>query len=419
MLLAGSLNADIFQALKDAANKAIEAQKSLNNPVEEHSDTIVASTDQSSAQQFNSLAEEAAFKKQQEQSTKQREKLVKQTQLEEFKTIFIPQLENAIKSEISFIEKYFVKNDDPLQTIDNKYKKRAEIIQDYIALRNERKKLRNIFDEHYSNHSEYNEFIPEAMFPNIALEKRIYSVAGFVEGAFPALGYDDSSKDIVLGDEYLSRCSDGGYFFGTDSWYDTVAYRLQSIGAAIQIYKNPNDNIDRINNFQNIYQDYLKCAYQTYEKRQGEAKENAIKQKESEQQQIQEAKENIIEQKKWEQQQAKEQQEREMRDAQNAKKWEMERAQAQKQQQLKLAIEQKERQKVQGACQSWRTKANRLVYSLGVGDTILCGKSVFVIQDENTNTFTIQIYGRYMYQQKSGCIPYSSLSTAPSPYCYK
>ena len=94
--------------------------------------------------------------------------------------------------------------------------------------------------------------------------------------------------------------------------------------------------------------------------------------------------------------------------------------QIQKDQKLKLANEQKERQRVQGACQAWRSKANKQVYSLGVGDQIVSKNGIiFIIRGVEANTFLVQWGGNYVYLQKSECIPYLSINSAPSPYCYK
>jgi hypothetical protein len=127
--------------------------------------------------------------------------------------------------------------------------------------------------------------------------------------------------------------------------------------------------VENIQNNANAYEKYLKCSYFTYQRRMDDKAKDI---------------------------------------------------QAQKEQKARLANEQKERKKVQGACQAWRAKANKGVYSLGVGDQVMSsGGGVYIIRGVNTNTFLVNSLFGSMYLQKSDLIPYNSIKTAPSQYCYR
>ncbi|CAM3810003.1 hypothetical protein [Arcobacter cloacae] len=90
---------------------------------------------------------------------------------------------------------------------------------------------------------------------------------------------------------------------------------------------------------------------------------------------------------------------------------------------------QKDRDKVKLVCEKWLKKAKQDVYSLGVGEKIVImrnGKAVSTIgiTKVERNTFLVGTYTLWntyetFYVQKSDSIPYESLKTAPSPYCYK
>lgn len=90
---------------------------------------------------------------------------------------------------------------------------------------------------------------------------------------------------------------------------------------------------------------------------------------------------------------------------------------------------QKDRDKVKLVCEKWLKKAKQDVYSLGVGEKIVImrnGKAVSTIgiTKVERNTFLVGTYTLWntyetFYVQKSDSIPYESLKTAPSPYCYQ
>jgi len=354
ILLAGSLNADLFQALKDVATQAIEAQKNLNNPVEErfeepfNKDSMSASADQSPPRHFNSLAEEAAFNKQQEQLALQEQKLKFQKDEQEFKEKIMPRVQNLEAFNTQFYEKYLVKYTDTPESIDNKYKNRdqlfAEMLKDYKALKIE----------------------GDSLFEYINANENLLDLFDSKNLSFPrALLYAYGGNTIPK--NYLEKYIDDN---------------LHEIGYEITT------------GCKDCYEKYLKYAYSTYEDRQRLAK-------------AQEDEKSRL---------AKEQKESEIQRA----VWFKEQKIKQEQLQLQQQKEQKERQKVQGVCQAWRIKANRMVYSLGVGDKVVSKNgAVYIIQEANANTFLVHALGVPVYLQKSESIPYTALRTAPSPYCYK
>lgn len=349
MLLISGLNADIFQDFKDAALKAgqqfEEAQKKLNNPLNEdvNVEKIEAAPAIQNTHQFNSLAEEAAFKKQQEQQKNANKK----SREEELKNVIIPRIKVLRTSEASFYQKYFVNEKDTKEQIDKKFQNKAQLFQDmqkdFTNLDTERKELYNFLND--DNYPMGKSDI-ELQILGENFKERHWS--GELSSIFANIGQD-----------YVGYCSN----------YENDKFMSWSDELTIDILNgNNHTNAD-------YYAKYLKCTYVTYEKRQKKA---------------QEEKQKAIQQ-----------------------------AQAQKQQQLSLANEKKERQRVQGACQAWRTKANRMVYSLGVGDKVMKNSAVFIIQGANANTFLVNALGYNIYLQKSDCIAYEALKTAPSPYCYQ
>jgi hypothetical protein len=355
MLLVGSLNADILQALQDAAAKAMEAQNSLNNSAGErfeepfNKDSKSAASDQPITRHFNSLTEEAAFNKQQEQLAQQEQKFKIQKDEQEFKEKIIPRVQNLEAFNAQFYEKYLVKYTDTPEMIDNKYKNKDQLFREMQK------------DFKASN------IESDSLLEYINTNENLLDLFNSQNLKFPsALLYSNSGNTIPT--IYLEKYIDNGY--------------INELG------------YDFITRCADCYEKYLKYAYSTYEDRQRLAK-------------VQEDEKNRL---------AKEQKEMELRQA----LWVKEQKIKQEQLQLQQQKEQKERQKVQGACQSWRTKANRMVYSLGVGDKVVSKNgAVYIIQGANANTFLVNALGFNTYLQKSESIPYDALRTAPSPYCYK
>lgn len=301
ILLTGSVNADIFKALKDAAAKAVEVQNGLKNQSEES----MASSDQSSPPQFNSLAEEAAYKKKQKMLAEQ-QNIAEEKQYEEKEK---NRKERFKVKQNAILEKYLIKKADSPDMIDNKFKNRvilfSSITKDY---------------------------------------KELEQLTEFGESRVSVIDVPDTYISFNLFN--IAECQDQE--------------------CKVEAFKQ--------------YEQYIKFAYETYESRKEEAERK-----------LQEVKEYNA----------------------NAEK-------AQKNQQAKAINEQKERQKVQSACQAWRSKANKGVYSLGIGDQVMSsGGAVYVIQGVNTNTFLVNSRFGAMYLQKSDLIPYSLAKTAPSEYCYR
>lgn len=330
ILLVSSANADLFKALKDAAAKAVEAQQKLNNQNDgniNQSEGSMASSVQSSAPQFNSLAEEAAYKKRQEEERQANDK-EKETK---YKENILASIKKVRAMRTNYYAKYFVKKTDSKESIEEKYKIRTQLVtamlneQKIIRLEVQKldKMLRNSqYDlSAYYRYREFEEVFPDYQDPE--QESYVISYAG--------------NGDVT----YIGRRSD---YMSSDGESDYTAY--------------------------------LKDAYNDYDARQA----------------------RLIEIK-----------------ASQAKQISIEKAQ-----QTKLANEQKERQRVQGECQAWRAKANKGVYSLGVGDQIMSKNGgVYVIQGVNANTFLITVGSLSTYVQKSEYIPYLSIKTAPSQYCYR
>lgn len=342
MLFTGTVNADIFKALKDAATKTVEAQKQLKSP-NEGSGT---SSDQQSEPQFNSLIEEAAYKKQQEEAKVANSNKYKN----ELKNTVISRIQRLRTSESSFYQKYLVKQNDTQEVIDIKFKNKDKLFKnmqkDFATLDTEREDLLDTIDR-----NSLNNVISEHLNEKSWNRHELNSIFSNASESYP--------------DGYVIECSN----------------------------LEPYIEIER-NKLIGSYQEYLKCAFFTYQKRQEDAKD---------------AKANELRQAQEQQEKVKAQKELEIRVAQDKQK-----------QQIQLVNEQKERQKVQGACQAWRLKANKGVYSLGVGDQVMSrGSAVYVIQGVNANTFLVNSRLGAMYLQKSDLIPYNSLNTAPSEYCYR
>lgn len=343
MLLTSSVNADMFQALKDAASTALQEYKeaqekfntSLNGDVNGEGTQVVVDN-----RQFNSLAEEEAYKKQQ----KQQENANTKKHEQELKDNIIPRIQNLRVSEASFYQKYLVKQNDTQEMIDNKFKNRTQLHnamqKDFAVLDAERKELYNIFDN--NRYSDVLTNISQEHFKDTSWASELSSIFMNAPESYP--------------DGYILSCS----------------YRIPLHSSPDEIY------IEHLytgrENFENAdtYEKYLKCTYLTYQERL-DAKANKAKE-----------------------------------------------TRAQKEQQIRLANEQKERQKVQGACQIWRAKANKQVYSLGIGDRVTSkGSGYYVVQGVNANTLLVNTLWGPIYLQKSDLIPYESLKTAPSQYCYR
>jgi hypothetical protein len=337
ILLTSSVNANMFQALKDAAAKAVEDQKNSNE------DNMAASADQPSTRQFNSLAEEEAFKKRQGEEKISNSKEYEQ----ELKNTIIPRIQRLRASEANFYLKYLVKQNDKQEMIDDKFKNRTQLYsamqKDFAVLDAERENLYNIlYNNKDSDLGDVQNKVLKDQFKETTWYGELSSIFSNASASYP--------------DGYILSCS---YYVPLQSSSDEIY--VEDLRTRRESFQNAN-----------AYEKYLKCTYLTYQKRLDE-KANKVKE-----------------------------------------------LQAQKEQQNKLANEQKERQKVQSACQAWRTKANKGVYSLGIGDKIMSKNGgLYIIQGVNTNTFLVNWRGNSMYLQKSDLIPYESLKTAPSEYCYQ
>lgn len=323
VLLTGSANANFFEALKDAAAKAIEEQNRLNNTVEGNSQVLA---DQAPTPKFNSLAEEAAYKKKQMLLAEQ-QKIAKEKQQVSGE---MNRQERFKAKEKVILEKYFIKHTDSPEIIESKFKNRAKL---FSEMPKDYKELGQL--------SEYRE-----------------DVVRFID---------------VPQDKYLNfgRRNDRGY--SGMSEYFSGLLQCQDQDCTNEAFED--------------YEQYLRVSYETYDSRQAEEKR---------------------------------------RNVENAKMLQVEKErkekadQMQKDQKIKLANEQKARQNVQSACQAWRAKANKGVYSLGVGDKVMSKNGgSYIIQGVNANTFLVNWMGNNMYLQKSDLIPYDSLKTAPSEYCYR
>ncbi|MDP3119826.1 MAG: hypothetical protein Q8N01_05380 [Sulfuricurvum sp.] len=320
-LLTASANANFFEALKDAAEKVIEEQNRLNNTGDGNSPVA---SDQTITPQFNSLAEEVAYKKKQTMLAEQ-ERILENKQYEEKEK---NRQERFKAKENAILEKYFIKYTDSLDMIESKFKNRTKLFADMSK--------------------DYKEL--EAL--------------------------NENNKDVrfidVPEDIYLNKIGRHSSYHGLCEYFSSLL-QCQDETCTKETYED--------------YVQYLKVSYETYDAWQAEKKRKD---------------EDVV-------RRLREQKEH------NAKA-----DQFQKNQKIKLANEQKERQKVQGACQAWRAKANKQVYSLGIGDRVVGkGTGYYVIQGVNANTFLVNTFGGTGYLKKSDSVPYDSLKTAPSEYCYR
>ncbi|MDP2077959.1 MAG: hypothetical protein Q8J85_07900 [Sulfuricurvum sp.] len=322
-LLTASANANFFEALKDAAEKVIEEQNRLNNTGEDNSP---ATSDQEITPQFNSLAEEVAYKKK-KAILEEQQKVAEEKQYKEKEK---SKRERSRAKENAIAEKYFIKHTDSLEMIDSKFKNRVRL-----------------FSEMPKDYKELGEIDNDAT------------------------GYVGVDTEIYLN------------FGGRSSGVTDYFFHLQQC-----------QNQDCTQEAFKEYEQYLRESYETYGSRQAENERNA--------KMLQAEKEYRI---KVGQHNAKILQD-------NAKI-----LQEQKSKVLKIN---EERKKVQSACQAWRANAKKGVYSLGVGDQIVSKQNIlYLIRGVEANTFLINVGGQSVYVQKSEYIPYLSINTAPSKYCYQ
>ena len=337
----------------------------------------------------NSLAEEAALKKQQEQEQQTQEQYGDQ----EFTKIISERIKKFNEFNTQLHEKYLIKKSDTQEIIENKYKNRiqlyAEMSKNINISCNEYNNIHDLITEYSET---YAESYPDRGFNSKMEEKRREFLYLLPSPLFSYRVMESEAFEIF----YVSDSFIGNHYFDPAWGRSTDTSKIDCA-----FIRNDEDTKD-------AYINYIKDAYSSYETR-----------KQEEQAKEEEKIRLAQEQKEREIQRVKQEQENKIRYAQMDKKSEMERAQAQKQQQLSLANEKKERQRVQGACQAWKTKANRMVYSLGVGDKVMKNSAVFIIQGANANTFLVNALGYNIYLQKSDCIAYEALKSAPSPYCYQ
>lgn len=322
-LLTASANASFFEALKDAAEKVIEEQNRLNNTGDGNSPVT---SDEAITPQFNSLAEEVAYKKKQTMLAEQERILDNQQDEEKEKN----RQERFKAKENAILEKYFIKQKDSPEIIEMKFKNRARL---FSEMPKDYEELGQLQEYGKNDYGLFNVImtVPEETYINLG-------------------GYSGISR----------------YFSALEACRDDTGCIQESFQA---------------------YEQYIKQSYETYDARQLEQKRKN------------ELDARILR----------------MQEEHNAKA-----DQFQKNQKIKLANEQKERQKVQGACRAWRAKANKLVYSLGIGDKVISKNGgAYIIQGVNANTFLVNWMGNSMYLQKSDSVPYDSLKTAPSEHCYR
>lgn len=324
---------------------------------------------------FQSIAEEAAYNKR----LQAKENAEIQHTKDEFLLTYTAQVKKYMVDEKEFAEKYFVKNNDLPVTIDSKFKNRLtlskKMLEDYLSISQERAD----FHDQYVSKYHFN-FQPE-------LESYVSKKLSTLVPNSERYLFSNLPQTLSL-EGYVDRCEfkDQESYFTTQESITDLYHIASDLISNEKNIKNAHDREEQENllvyekdlqqQFEKKYEAYLKCSYYSYEDRQLQ-----------------------IEKKK---------------------QLALQYAQAEKEHQAKIDQERREREKVQGACQLWKVKANRSVYSLGVGDKIVSRYGgVYIIKGSYSNTFLVNALGYNLYLQKSECIPYSSLKNAPSPYCYR
>ena len=255
LLLNESANASFLDGLQNVMTQIQKKQQtsstgnslSGNNSPEQQTTSEIK---EEATPTFNSLAEEEAYKKQQKVYEQQMSSDLEQN----FKKNIIPKIEQIESMRFQFYKKYYVRDNDTLDSIDSKFKNRIQLFQekqkDLKAHDTEVNNLQQIFDKNYND--------PKAkvFYINMLQEQKI---------KFPIIIATDTHK------------------------YD--AYFLDNSGNKYVGYYDSHINYDA-----ESYGDYLKDAYTGYEQRQQEIQQvqaNNTKQ-------IQRAKEAKAQQAQWE-----------------------------------------------------------------------------------------------------------------------
>ncbi len=317
---------------------------------------------------FNSLAEEEAYKKK-EQSKEEDLRKEYERQLEEK---IMPRVENLKKFNRQYYEKYLVKETDTPAMIDEKFKNinnlYPQMIKDYKALVTEYRYLAHMQSDLCVKMGDEAAKKSKNCLVDLAEDRQKNAKLTMV--GFMSLGY--------ISEHYYTRLS---YFRELE---DTFEGRVE--------YDEERVPISTESRVLEHYRKYLRECYKSYEDRQKEAK----------------ADKERIERREQEEEQRK----------QGNKKYEA--------RSKEVAAE---RKKVEPACQKWIASLKNQVNSLGVGDKVVQRggyATPYTIQAVHANIFVVKYSVGNFYAsklshnvKKSDCIPYDALRSAPSPYCYK
>ncbi|MDD2357790.1 MAG: hypothetical protein PHX13_07755 [Thiovulaceae bacterium] len=228
-LISVNANAGFLDELQNVMNQVQKGQQNSNNSSVQAQETI-SETQEQTTPTFNSLADEEAYKKKQQMKEQQKTLDLEQN----FKQNIIPKIEQIESLRFQFYKKYYVRDNDTLDSIDSKFKNRIQLFQemqqDINVHDTEVKNLQKIFDN--------NQHDPEAKvyYANMLTAQKMTFPDTLMDGLLrsPLSSVKDNS-----GNNYL--------------WYD--AY--------------PNFSTES-------YVRYLKDAYSGYDNRQKE-KENNLK----------------------------------------------------------------------------------------------------------------------------------------------
>jgi len=305
---------------------------------------------------FNSLAEEEAYKKK-EQSKEEALRKEYERQLEEK---IMPRVENLKKFNRQYCEKYLVKETDTPAMIDEKFKNinnlYPQMIKNYKASVAESKYLWDRWGD-----------LCEKMGEDVVPKSKNCFRAALDNTELSSLKYKEFITEYIYG--YTS--------YGTGGYFKELDRRLKSGDTPYQDgFPTTSTEESRVLEY---YKEYLRDCYKSYEDRQEKAKE------------------------------AKE---REERKKQEEKKYEA--------RSKEIAAERKKVEPAcQKWRASLKNQVNSLGVGDKV-TIREANATPYTIETVHANIFVVKQFPQFRYNfKKSDCIPYDALRSAPSPYCYK
>lgn len=354
------------QALDDLNKSLEEARMNLNsnnaynsNQINSYNNKQELSNvriEKEETPKFNSLAEEAEYKKQQENK-----KILEKEKENQLKSQIIAQLEQFRIKRANYFKKYLVKNTDSLASIDEKYKNREKII---LEKQTDLKSLKLEMVKFYQLNIKYPNMKLSQNF-DFRISKKVNSYGREFESQ---LEYRTDIDNININDENLI------FYIGEDIEIN------KSYVTSTETHEDFYDPYYKSINGLNIstvgeYEHYLKDSYKAYNKR--------IKR-------ISEKEQTKIKQ------------------AEQKSKIDLERKKVQNACQTWLKKSQKE-------VYSLGIGENIVSMSSGKAGFVYAIKDI----EKNTFLVWDGIMKRNAYVPKANFIPYSSLDNAPSKYCYE